>query len=196
MGVGPEGGGKKIRADRRWADFKEDPKSDDFSHRFLHRFWGRFGLPFWTKNHIFFDDFLHKFSSFDFYVIIDVFWSVFGPLDIPKSRFNCRKTAIFMDLHVFAKLSILSIISYFFGRFRTPFLTYFRIFFGYSFMHRFFMIFGPKMMPKMAPKIDPKITQNAHRARLRPGTPPGSILGSFFIDFGGRFGTPFGTFLT
>ena len=84
-----------------------------------------------------------------------------------------------MDLHVFAKLSILSIISYFFGRFGIHFLTYFRIFFGYSFMHRFLMIFGSRMVPKMDPKIDPKITQNAHRARLRPGTLLGSILGSF-----------------
>ena len=176
--------------------FKGGPKFNDFSHRFLHRFWGRFGLPFWTKNHVFFDDFLHQFPSFDFYVIIDVFWSVFGPLDIPKSRFNCRKTAIFMDLHVFAKLSILSIISYFFGRFGTQFLTYFRIFFGYSFMHRFLMIFGPKMMPKMAPKIDPKITQNAHRARLRPGTLPGSILGSFLLPGSVAHGPFLGPFLT
>ena len=127
--------------------FKGIKNSTFFSHRFLHRFWGRFGLSFWTKNQVFVDDFLHQFPSFDFYVIIDVFWSVFGPLDIPKSRFNCRKTAIFMDLHVFAKLSILSIIPCIFGRFRTPFLTYFRILFGYSFIHRFLMSFGPKMVP-------------------------------------------------
>ena len=58
--------------------FKGGPKLKDFSHRFLHRFWRRFGLPFWIKNQVFFYDFLHQFPSFVFYVIIDVFWSVFG----------------------------------------------------------------------------------------------------------------------
>ena len=75
---------KKFDQMEGWANFEGGQKLSDFSHRFLHRFWGRFGFPFWIKNHVFFDDFLHQFPSFDFYVIIDVFWSVFGPLDIPK----------------------------------------------------------------------------------------------------------------
>ena len=88
--------------------FKRGSKSALFRHRFLHRFWSGFGVIFWTKIRWFSTFFGIHFLAMTFHVIMLVLGPVCVPLDVPKLRFYCRKTVIFMDLHVLAKLLELS----------------------------------------------------------------------------------------
>ena len=76
----------------------------DFCIEFCIDFRVDFGPYFGPKFVYFSMIFLNRFSSSVFGVIIDVFLSFVCTSDVLKSRFYCRKTAIFKVLHAFSKL--------------------------------------------------------------------------------------------
>ena len=88
--------------------FKRGPKRRSVSASIFPSILGRIWGHILDKFSTFFNVFWHCFSGYDFHVIMLGFLSVCVRLDVPKRRFDCRKTAIFMDLHVLSKLLELS----------------------------------------------------------------------------------------
>ena len=151
----------------------------------------RFGFPFLAKNHVFFDGFLNQFPSFDFYVILDVFWSVFGSLNIQKSRFNLRKT-LFSWICMFQQ-------SYWnYHRFN-GFLLIFGASFGVfmlAFRLQFCSLnFSDFLVPKWVPKWTPKLTPKQRKTRAKPDSVPGPSRGGFWGRFRSILGVVLGPFL-
>ena len=103
--------------------------------------------------------------------------------DVLKSRFYCRKTAIFKDLHVFWKCWFLSLFYNFFYQFWRHFLRYFRTLFMYNFVHRFLIIFWSKKGAQNGPKITPKSTPVRPRAASGFLASSGHLWTCHFYDF-------------
>ncbi len=83
----------------------------------------------------------------DLSMIFSRFW---GPLDVPKSRFYFRKTAIFKVLHVVKDDCFCNDLYRIFGRFLDPFGTLFPRFSGIDVLWIFSPIFGPILDPGAA----------------------------------------------